>query len=385
MSRRTRAIVLSGVVVASGATAAFVAVGTSSGAAGASAASASTAVQGVQASYLAKGGKHGRGSNNGATSTNPISGTESLSDTESMSGTEHEGRGGFGGGYRGGQNGFGGGFGRGGFGGGLVVTGVNGTTITATGRRNGTVTVQVTATTVYTEAGASASLSDVTSGETIAVRSANADRMATTTTITATGITIVLPHVVGVVSAVNGSTLTLTGFNGATQTVTVTPATRYEKAGQSATVSDISAGTAIAAEGVRGTDGSIAAKLVTIQLPRLAGQVTAVNGASITINGRQGSSDTITTSAATTYVNADGTAATASTIKTGSFIVGEGALSSNGKTLSAQRIIVGSFGRGEGGGRMPGFGRHGGNFDPSQGMTPSTGSTSTSGTNGGTF
>src|SRR5207249_2527205 len=57
-----------------------------------------------------------------------------------------------------------------GFGRGLTVTGVSGNTITATGRGGQTVTVQVSATTAYTEAGASASLSDIKTGSVIAVQ-----------------------------------------------------------------------------------------------------------------------------------------------------------------------------------------------------------------------
>src|SRR5205807_5695871 len=106
-------------------------------------------------------------------------------------------------------------FGRHGFGfaqrgGGLTVTGVSGNTITATGRGGQTITVQVSATTAYTEAGASAALSDIHAGSIIAVQGSYANTSGTT--INATGVTILLPMEAGVVTTVNGDTLTLTGF-----------------------------------------------------------------------------------------------------------------------------------------------------------------------------
>jgi hypothetical protein len=266
----------------------------------------------------------------------------------------------------------------------LTVTNVNGNTITASSRFGQTVTVQVSATTVYTEAGATASLSDIHAGSEIAVNSSSSGTSATT--IDATGITILLPSQGGVVTAVNGNTLTLTGFDGATHTVTVNATTRYQKAGQSATLSDISSGTAIVAEGTTNSDGSLTALRVTIQLPHLDGQVTAVNGTSYTVTGRSGQSYTIAATASTTYVNADGTSASASAVKTGTFIMAEGTLSSDGKTLTAQRITIGATDRGHGRGGFsgPGFGGFGGpGFGGmGSGTSGSTGSNTTQSTTG---
>src|SRR5205085_6914935 len=84
--------------------------------------------------------------------------------------------------------GFGGRRGRVGFGRVLAVTGVSGNTITATGRRGQTVTVQVSPTTTYTEAGASASLADIHAGSVIAVRGSVTGTSAPT--INATSVTI---------------------------------------------------------------------------------------------------------------------------------------------------------------------------------------------------
>jgi hypothetical protein len=255
-----------------------------------------------------------------------------------------------------------GGFGRGrgnepgGYGRGLTVTKVSGNTITATRRPGQTVTVQVSATTVYIEAGATASLSDIHVGSEIAVKSSTAGKNATT--ISATGITILLPTQGGVVTAVSGNTLTVTGFDGASHTITVNTGTRYQKAGQSAALSDISPGSSIVAEGTTNSDGSLTALRVTIQLPHLDGKVTAVNGTSYTVTGRSGQSYTIVATASTTYVNAGGSSASASAVKTGTYIMAEGTLSSDGKTLTAQRISIAPSGAGRG----PGGPGHGGSY-----------------------
>jgi hypothetical protein len=256
-------------------------------------------------------------------------------------------------GFRGGQGqGFGNMAGR--FGGGLTVSGVSGDTITATGRGNQTITITVTGATKYTEAGAAATIADVVSGTKIAVQGTHSTAAAET----ATSIEILLPTEGGVVTAVSGSTLTIKGFDGSSHAVTLGASTRYQRDGQSASESDISAGASIMAEGTTAADGSLHAMLVNIQTPRLMGQVTAVNSGTYTITGRMGSagSETVTTSSSTVYVNASGATVQALTISTGTRIIAEGTLSADGKTLAATRITVvpagtANYGRG---GHFPG-------------------------------
>ncbi len=326
--RYTRALLLTGALVAGGGAAALVASG------GVNRTAAAGGVQNLSTAAL---------------STSDVASVPGAS-APATGGAYEDGYGG-----RGGRGAYGrfGGYGRGG---GLTVTGVNGNTIAATGRGGQAVTVQVSATTAYTEAGTSASLSDVKPGSIIAARGTNGS---SATTINATGVTIILPQEVGVVTGVNGSTLTLTGFDGATRTVTVTSSTRYQKAGQGSDLSAIASGTAIAVEGTANGDGSLTAVRVTIQVPRVVGQVTAVNGSSITVMGRDGIAVTISTTGGTTYADAAGATASASMVRTGAFIIAEGTLSGDGKTLTAQRIVVAPMGAGRGFGRHGGFGRQG--------------------------
>jgi Domain of unknown function (DUF5666) len=274
--------------------------------------------------------------------------------------------------------GFGGRRGHGGFGRVLAVTGVSGNTITATRRGGQTVTVQVSETTTYTEAGASASLAAIHPGLLIAVRGSLAGT--SPTTINATRVAILLSRVTGVVTNVSDNTLTLIGFNGASHTVSVTGQTRYQKAGASAVPSDVTVGTAIVAAGTLDSSGTLTAVRVTIRVPTVAGEVTVVNGSSngssYTVTARFGTTYTVNATSSTTYVNRDGTPTSASAVTAGTYIVAQGTLSADGKALTAQRILVVPPGTGRGfGSGGPGFGPEhagAGSAGPTAPTTPGT-------------
>jgi hypothetical protein len=263
-----------------------------------------------------------------------------------------------------------------GFGRVLAVTGVSGNTITATGRGGQTVTVQVSPTTAYTEAGASALLAAIHPGSLIAVRGSRANTSATT--INATRVAILLSREAGVVTNVSGTTLTLTGFDGASHTVSVTDQTRYQKAGASAALSDVATGTAIVAAGTLDSSGTLTAVRVLIRVPTIVGEVTGVSGSSsgssYTVTARFGTTYTVSATSSTTYVNRDGTATSASAVTAGTYIVAQGTLSGN--TLTAQRIVVLPAGPGRGfgfGGPGSGPGHAGaGSAGPTAPTTPGT-------------
>ena len=73
----------------------------------------------------------------------------------------------------------------------------------------------------------------------------------------------------------------------------------------------------------------------------IGGEVSGVSGSTYTIAGPEGASVSITTTTSTTYLNVDGSAASASSIKAGTFVVAEGTFANQGKTLTAQRITIG--------------------------------------------
>ena len=266
------------------------------------------------------------------------------------------------------------------FSGGLTISGISGSTITATVRGTQTMTITVTSSTKYTKAGAAITLAALQQGDQIAVQGTRSAQG----TMVATSIQIVLPRETGVVTAVNGSTLTITGFDGSSHTVTLSGSTTYTRAGQSAAQSDVTTGTSINVEGTTNTDGSLNALLVTIQTPRVAGQVSAVSSGSYTIANRAGTSDkTVVTTSSTLYVDMSGTSVQASTIVKGTEISAEGTLSSDGKTLTALRITVfsatrsGMMGTGSGsfgqGGGMRGHGRGAPNASPTATPAATTG------------
>ncbi|HXT37629.1 MAG TPA: hypothetical protein VN837_18795 [Chloroflexota bacterium] len=265
-----------------------------------------------------------------------------------------------------------------GFGGGLTVTGISGNTITATTRGGATITITVNSSTTYDEAGASVTLAAVQSGQRISLRGSSTG----TNAVTATSIAIVLPVENGVVTNVSGTTVTITSFDGSTHVINLETGTRYQKAGATEGATDVTSGTAITATGPTNSDGSLNADLVTINVPRLSGQVTTSSNGSYTITGRDGGTDTISTTSGTVYVNADGTAAQASAITTGTTISAEGTLSADGKTLTALRItILPAKGISFGPGGRGGWGQGG----AGSAVVPGSGSgTSTSGAAAGT-
>ena len=240
----------------------------------------------------------------------------------------------------------------------MTVTAINGETITATfgggiGLAGGpfgigkpgfglesaspvTVTIDVSSTTVYTRAGHAASLSDIQVGSVLSVQGTQTG----TNTVTASAIEIVLPQRLGVVTAVNGDNLTVTGFDARTYAITVGADTTYRRAGQTAAPTDIAVGSLISAEGTLSSDGStLNALAVTIQLPRVAGQVTAISGNTVTVQGPDGTTSTVQLTDATTYSAGPQATASKSSITTGSFIMAEGTLGSDG-TLTALHVDV---------------------------------------------
>jgi hypothetical protein len=192
----------------------------------------------------------------------------------------------------------------------------------------------------------------------------------------------------GTVKAVNGtSSITVSSFTGSTQTILLSGSTTIHEAGKTVDLSAIKPGDRIMVQGTT-TSSGIKATTIQVELPRVIGSVTAVNGSTITIKtannrwfGNGGStttqSVTVTTSKSTTYQGQSGTSSL-SAIKTGNSIIASGTLSSNGKSMTASQIIVlpaGSFQSGNGAGSF--FGRphgfFGGGAGPSGGNGGSNG------------
>jgi len=140
------------------------------------------------------------------------------------------------------------------------------------------------------------------------------------------------------VSAISGSNLSLTTEDGWTRTITVTPDTTITKGGQPAKLGDIKIGDIVRFAEKRNSDGTWTITALAVVLPQAAGTVTAIGADSITISGRDGTTQTIRTTSSTVYhrSRSDGTRAD---VKVGSRILAVGERASDG-SLTATSVTV---------------------------------------------
>jgi len=174
------------------------------------------------------------------------------------------------------------------------------------------------------------------------------------------------PHAAGQVTAINGNTITVKPFtkpNGEQSSVTtivLTGSTQYSSAGDASTTKNaIKVGSYVIAQGTLSADGNTltASRVMVLPSaptaggfrdfgPHAAGQVTAINGNTITIKpgvNRGGVPGTVTTIVVTTstgYLTGPDMSATKAAVKVGSYVLAQGTLSSDGKTLTATRVAV---------------------------------------------
>jgi uncharacterized protein DUF5666 len=224
---------------------------------------------------------------------------------------------------------------------GLTVTQVSGQTITAKRADGASVAIHVSSSTTYERAGKQVGLSAVSAGETIGVMGQrNSDG-----SVNATRVVILLPGYRGPVSAVSGSTITITDPQGA-HVIHVSGATAYRTdSGSASSLSAVVKGAEIEAVGTKNSDGSLNAEMIEIETPRVGGQVSAISGTTITVTDRRGT-ETIHVSASTQYdtvtMGANGptkTASSLSAVKAGAFIMAEGTRNSDG-SLNAQTVYI---------------------------------------------
>ena len=124
-----------------------------------------------------------------------------------------------------------------------TVTAVTSTSITLSDPSGTTSTFAVDASTTVSKERTASTLAAVAVGDEVRVIPTAPGST------TAKHIAIEQPSVMGKVTAVSGDTITLTGPNGTSQTVIVSSATTYAKAGASATLADVTVGSSIFAQG----------------------------------------------------------------------------------------------------------------------------------------
>jgi hypothetical protein len=219
------------------------------------------------------------------------------------------------------------------------VLAISGNTITIMGGQGFSRTVQVSATTTYTEGGSPATLSDIVVGSVIVAVGTIDTNL---TTLDATAVTIKnsghAETIHGLVTAVATSTFTLQRSNGTTTTFTVTPSTTFSEGSTVLTFAAL----------VMGDDANVTvnsvnpttAVSVDILLATLSGHVTAVTSSTITVVAGKGFDRTINVSATTTYTKG-GQPATLADVTVGSYITAQGTVDANGTTLDAATVTIG--------------------------------------------
>jgi hypothetical protein len=143
------------------------------------------------------------------------------------------------------------------------------------------------------------------------------------------------------VTAVTANSITLTGRDGTSRTITTTSSTKYHLGTADASRSDVVVGSTILATGVAGTGSDFTATTVTIKAPRVAGTVTAVGASTITIQKRDGSSLTINLGADTTIAVAGADAAKIGDVTVGMRLMAAGHSNADG-SFDATAIVAGN-------------------------------------------
>lgn len=169
------------------------------------------------------------------------------------------------------------------------------------------------------------------------------------------------------ITAIDGSSVALKTADGWTRTITVTDATTITKGGARIAVGDLAVGDRIHLGQQRAVDGSYSVTAIVVVLPTVVGQITAIDGGTLTVTQPGGTTTTIHVDADTTY-RVDGSTGSLSDLKVGSFIVAEGTQRADG-SLDAAAIRGGGIRFGG-----PGFpGGHGGGKGPGASPAPSSG------------
>ena len=130
------------------------------------------------------------------------------------------------------------------------------------------------------------------------------------------------------ISAINGSNISLKTDDGWSRTITVTSSTAITKGGVAATLGDLKVGDEIRFQQTRASDGTYTIDAIVVVVPTVSGTVTAVDADSITIKGRAGTTQEISTTSSTTYRFGSG-AGTRADVVVGATILAAGTVGSN--------------------------------------------------------
>jgi len=141
----------------------------------------------------------------------------------------------------------------------ITITGISGSNVSLKTADGWTRTIAVTGDTTLMEGDATITLSDLNVGDEVRFKQTQENDG----TFTVTDLHVVLPHVGGSVTAVDGSTITVTQRDGSTATIKVTSATTYTVGRTDGkALADVTVGMFVGAIGTLNADGSLTASQV---------------------------------------------------------------------------------------------------------------------------
>ena len=144
------------------------------------------------------------------------------------------------------------------------------------------------------------------------------------------------------ITAISGSDISLATDDGWTRTITVDDGTTFTKAGEDIALGDLAVGDTVGFRQTLEDDGSWTIDALAVILPHVGGEVTAVDGSTITVELRGGTSETINIGSETNIV-VNGDAAALADIEVGMLLVAEGTENADG-SLDATRVKAGDRG-----------------------------------------
>jgi hypothetical protein len=239
------------------------------------------------------------------------------------------------------------GYGRGGVGGQVTITAIDGNDLSLKTADGWTRTIIVTSATTISEAGQTITVGDLDVGDTIRF----SQTASSTGSYTVDAIVVVTPTVGGAVTEIGAGSFTLTARDGSTWTITTTGSTAYtlglSSSAKAGKASDLTVGASVVVQGTSAVNDAMTAVTVRIRLPRVGGQVTAKSADTITIARRDGSTSTIHVSSATTYQVAGQTSASLTDVTVGMILVAEGTQRADG-SIDAATVVAGTVVGGQG-------------------------------------
>lgn len=145
----------------------------------------------------------------------------------------------------------------------ITISGISGSSISLKTADGWTRTITVDSNTTYSSNGAASKLSDLKVGDEIQFK----ETRSTGGSFAINAIAVIPPHAGGIVTAVSGSTITITQRDGTTATITVTSATTYDVNGATGTLAGITVGMMVQASGTADASGALTATQVRAGTP----------------------------------------------------------------------------------------------------------------------